>query len=58
MPEVEEPLRWDCPVCSYAYDARLGDPFQGFSPRPFSQLPADWRCPWCGVPKKRFTPEV
>ncbi len=50
--------RWACTVCSFAYDPQVGYPPADLRPGvPFSALPADWRCPWCGAPKSEFVPE-
>ena len=46
-----------CNSCGYVYDPKTGDPDNGISPRtPFEELPDDWVCPECGVPKDDFTP--
>ena len=36
--------RWRCPVCGYVYQDEL----------PFEELPADWVCPICCLPKAKF----
>ena len=36
---------WVCTVCGYLYN----DPDV-----PFEELPADWVCPICGMPKSAF----
>ncbi|MDY0198026.1 MAG: rubredoxin [Tenuifilaceae bacterium] len=44
-----------CKVCGYVYDPTMGDPINGIEPStPFEQLPAEWRCPVCGVTKDDF----
>jgi len=44
-----------CKVCGYVYDPSVGDPINNIPPNtPFEQLPPDWRCPICGVPKDDF----
>lgn len=40
-------LKYVCPICRFVYK----DSEQTI---PFDQLPDDWRCPICGVPKKEF----
>ena len=49
--------KYVCDVCGYVYDPQAGDPGAGISPgTPFSDLPADWVCPECGVGKDAFSP--
>lgn len=44
-----------CP-CGYEYDPAVGDPDSGIDPgTPFEELPEDWVCPVCGLPKEEFT---
>lgn len=44
-----------CKVCGYIYDPTIGDSINGIEPgTPFNQLPAEWRCPVCGVTKDDF----
>lgn len=38
---------YTCMVCGYQYDEKL-------EKTPFDQLPDDWVCPVCGVPKSEF----
>ncbi len=46
-----------CDVCGYIYDPAEGDPDNGVKPgTAFEDLPADWVCPLCGVPKEDFSP--
>lgn len=40
-------LKYVCPICRFVYK----DSEQKV---PFDQLPDDWKCPICGVPKKEF----
>lgn len=42
-PEKKE--QWVCSVCGYVYDNSEG---------PFENLPDDWTCPRCGMPKSVF----
>ena len=39
--------KWKCTVCGYIYD----DATQEVK---FEELPEDWTCPVCGVPKSMF----
>jgi flavin reductase (DIM6/NTAB) family NADH-FMN oxidoreductase RutF/rubredoxin len=44
-----------CRVCGYIYDPDKGDPDGGIAPgTEFEDLPDDWVCPVCGVPKDMF----
>ncbi|MGC8851114.1 MAG: rubredoxin [Candidatus Micrarchaeia archaeon] len=47
--------KWICRVCAYVYDEEKGDEANGV-PRgtKFEDLPDDWVCPLCGVPKQQF----
>lgn len=36
-----------CTVCGFVYDQTQQD-------KPFSELPSDWVCPWCGADKGLF----
>ncbi len=46
-----------CIHCGYVYDPELGDPDNGIAPgTAFYDLPADWICPTCYVPKSEFDP--
>ena len=50
--------RYLCNACSYIYDPKRGDPDHGVAPgTPWEEVPDDWVCPECGVPKDQFTPE-
>jgi len=43
-------LKYQCPECSYIYNAEVGDDFEGYPPgTPFSDLPHDFSCPDCAV---------
>lgn len=46
-PSYEPPKAglWACPLCGYQYDGAKG---------PFEELPDDWKCPVCGMPKSAF----
>jgi rubredoxin/CRP-like cAMP-binding protein len=46
---------WRCQACSYVYVPEFGDPCGGVAAgTAFEQLPDDWACPECGVPKAQF----
>lgn len=48
-------VRWQCLACPYIYDPATGDPDNGIAPgTKFEDLPDDWVCPVCGVPKTQF----
>ena len=47
--------RFVCDPCGYVYDPNKGDDEHGIKPGiPFPDLPADWKCPLCGVGKDQF----
>ena len=43
-------MKYVCKICGYVYDEEV----QGV---PFSELPDDWVCPWCGASKSDFEPQ-
>ena len=46
---------WECTVCGYVYDPKIGDPENGIAPKTrFEDLPEDWVCPECGAEKDQF----
>jgi len=46
---------WECTVCGYVYDPKIGDPDNGIAPQTkFEDLPEDWICPECGAEKDQF----
>jgi rubredoxin len=48
---------WQCSLCPYIYDPRLGDPDNDIAPgTAFEELPDDWVCPECGAEKEFFDP--
>ena len=50
-------MRYECNVCGYIYDPAVGDPSNGVPAGTFfAELPGDWVCPECGVPKEDFSP--
>jgi len=49
--------KYKCTVCGYIYDPAKGDPDSGIKPgTSFEDIPADWKCPICGVSKDMFEP--
>lgn len=55
---VQSMEKYICTVCGYVYDPEDGDPNNNISPgTPFSELPADWKCPVCGAGKDKFEKE-
>jgi rubredoxin len=46
-----------CNLCGYVYDPVQGDPGGGVKPgTAFKDIPDTWVCPFCGAPKKDFSP--
>jgi rubredoxin len=44
-----------CVVCGVVYDEAAGWPEEGIAPGTrWDDVPADWRCPECGVGKADF----
>jgi rubredoxin len=55
--EEREETRWVCTGCGYVYDPSKGDPDRDIPPdTPFEDLPEDWTCPLCYLPKEAFDP--
>jgi rubredoxin len=47
--------KYQCTVCGYIYDPKVGDPDNGIVPGvAFEELPEDWVCPVCGAAKSEF----
>ncbi|MBK5241862.1 rubredoxin [Clostridium sp.] len=47
--------KYVCLVCGYIYDPAEGDPDGGIAAgTKFENIPEDWVCPLCGVPKTEF----
>jgi rubredoxin len=47
--------KYQCTICGYIYDPEIGDSSVGIAPgTSFENLPDDWVCPECGVPKDMF----
>jgi flavin reductase (DIM6/NTAB) family NADH-FMN oxidoreductase RutF/rubredoxin len=52
---VSKMAKYQCSVCGYIYDPKLGDPDGGIKPgTPFEEIPDDWVCPVCGASKDQF----
>ncbi|MDL2285990.1 rubredoxin [Desulfococcaceae bacterium OttesenSCG-928-F15] len=50
-------MKYVCNVCGYEYDPAEGDPDNNIAPgTAFEDLPEDYACPVCGVPKSEFSP--
>jgi rubredoxin len=46
---------WQCIVCGLIYEEEKGWPDDGIAPGTrWEDVPADWRCPECGVTKAEF----
>ena len=44
-----------CLICGLIYDEVAGWPEDGIAPgTPWSDVPADWKCPECGAGKSDF----
>lgn len=49
--------KYQCIICKHIYDPAVGDPTQGIaSGTAFEDLPEDWKCPKCKMPKSKFVP--
>jgi rubredoxin len=47
--------KYECTVCGYVYDPKVGDPDSGIEPgTSFEEIPEDWVCPTCGATKEDF----
>jgi rubredoxin-NAD+ reductase len=45
--------KWQCIVCGWVYDEALGDEEHGIAPGTrWADVPDDFVCPECGVPKQ------
>lgn len=50
-----EMAKYQCRICGYIYDPKLGDPDSGIKlGTPFEELPDSWTCPVCGAAKNEF----
>lgn len=51
----QAPSNYECRSCGYVYEPSKGDGKGNIPPDTlFEDLPADWRCPVCGVRKNQF----
>ncbi len=46
--------KWRCDICDYVYDPEKGCMDEVPANTPFEELPDDWKCPMCNVPKDAF----
>lgn len=47
--------RYKCKLCGYIYDPEVGEKRTNTPPgTSFEDLPANWKCPSCGAPKRMF----
>ncbi|MBW2941167.1 FAD-dependent oxidoreductase [Zhongshania aquimaris] len=47
--------KWECIVCGWVYDEKVGDPDSGIAAGTrWEDIPDDWLCPDCGVGKEDF----
>ena len=57
--EVLSRMKYVCIICGYTYSEKKGDPDNGIEPGTrFEDLPDDFVCPECGVPKEDFEEET
>lgn len=50
-------VKYGCP-CGYVYDPVAGDPENGIAPgTAWADVPADFKCPECGIEKEMFAEE-
>jgi len=53
--KFEEELKYECVVCKYIYNPKVGNERVGIKPgTAFEDLPEDWVCPVCGERKDKF----
>lgn len=43
-------MKYVCQICGYIFDEEKEN-------QKFTDLPEDWKCPWCGAAKSDFAPE-
>ena len=49
-------MKYVCEICGYEYDEEKGDLDNGITAgTKWTDLPADWVCPLCGVGKEHFS---
>ena len=47
--------KYQCNVCGYVYDPKLGDASSDIEAEtPFEDLPDEWVCPNCGAKQTQF----
>lgn len=47
---------YECEVCGWEYNEADGLPDEGIEPGTlWEDVPADFKCPICGVPKEKFS---
>lgn len=48
-------MNYECTVCGHVYVAEQGDKVGGVPHgTDFEDLPQEWACPICGIPKRQF----
>ena len=53
--KTDEMIRYECLVCGYIYDPKIGDAKAGIPPGvEFDAVPNDCVCPECGAGKDQF----
>ncbi|MBD3612909.1 MAG: rubredoxin [Hydrogenovibrio crunogenus] len=53
--QITDETKMECKICWYVYDPAQGDDYWQVQPgTPFTQLPAEWRCPECDGEKDQF----
>lgn len=57
--EESNMAKYTCNVCGWTYDEEKGLPEKGIAPgTKFEDLPSDFQCEICGMPKSEFTKEA
>ena len=47
--------KYRCKLCGYIYNPEKGESRSNTAPgTPFEELPDNWKCPSCGLPKDKF----
>lgn len=47
--------KYKCKLCGYIYSPEEGEPKSNIAPgTPFEEIPVNWKCPSCGLPKSKF----
>ncbi len=56
-PTTGEVGKYQCELCGWIYDPKIGDPEYGIAAgTAFEDIPDDWVCPVCGASKNQFKP--